>query len=260
MPTTATAYSAEFSLPETVQRDLGATLTCPIYRDGAIVAVTAAGSTLEILRPDGTQLLAPAAVTDVGGVAQYTVTAGSIASEVFQAGLQFIWRLVLAGETHSFRNLGAICRFVPQIPAHLGSLIGRVGNLQSYLPPGQTSWQSELELAWTQIQRWLYRQSNRPNLIVGSSDLVDLHIAWSLWVIYEDLARVSGADDTFRLARDDFRNEVDRLKSETSFQYASDDGATPDEDRRPAAGTVFLDNGEDWYPGKYEATPDRGWW
>ena len=88
MPVVRTDYAPGAEIPDCIQKDLNSTLSYPVYRDDALVAVTQAGSSFSLRRPDGTMLISNRAITVVGGEPQVTVTAADLSNEPYQMGVQ----------------------------------------------------------------------------------------------------------------------------------------------------------------------------
>lgn len=241
MPVVRELYAPRFEIPDLVQRDLGAVLSCPLDKDGAVVAVTQSGSTFSLRKPDGSLLVSAAAVTvGVDGIPTYTLSAGAIAAEPFQMGYRAEWSLVVAGQTASFRNEVGIVRCVPPLPISDRNLTGRHSTLDRSLNgTGRSSWQAWIETTWLECQRWLIQKGNRPHLIVQSSDLVDLMRVWTFYNIFVDLMS-AGNDPRYGELKRSYGDELEALKKTLSVSYAAADGAPPDAHRRPMQPVTFL--------------------
>lgn len=253
MPVDRPEYSVAFQTADLLQKDIGGRLLCPIYRDDALVVPSAA--TLTLKKPDGIVLLTGSG-TIVSSIAGYTVTAGNLSAEDYQMGYRAEWTLTISGADFSFRNEVGVVRFAPAIPLSDRDLRARHTDLDRYLGnTGETSWQKWIDESWYQLQRWLIQKGNRPQLIVQSTDLKDLATAWAMVVIFGDLAtNVSENDRVYRL-RNEYREELERLKKEVNLQYSTTDESIPDVRRRNTSpvtmlGTSGLGDGygtSDWY-------------
>ncbi len=262
MPTVSTPYTPDFKVPEQLQRDRDAALSCAVLRAG--VAVVVVSGNLQILRPDGSELHSAAIVVGPDSEATLTVAAAVLAAEPFQWGYSFYWTLTLTGTpaTQTFRNTGGIVRVHPSPPAHVGSILERRPNLNRRLAGlGQASWQPQLDSAWWALQRWLIAKGNRPNLLVEPSELLELHRAWSMWLIYDTLAENADEDEVLSGERDRFEAALDRIRKTVTFRYADGDELQTADDPRSARGSVFLGNGDyvgGWGPA--DNWRNRGGW
>jgi len=245
MPTTRIEYSADFQYPDLIPKDLGAVLTCPIYRDGAIVAP--ASGTYALRKPGGESWLT-GSVSVVSDVARVTIASGTIADETLQMGYRMEWSLVIGGLTYVFRNEVGIVRAAPTCPVSDRDLIARHSSLNDWLAgSGETSWQDWIDEAWAQCQRWLIQKGNRPHLILQSSDLKDLMACWAMVVILRDLStNASEADKVYRL-RNEYMEELKQLQDGLRLAYSEADETYPDDERRPATPSTFLSaHGWNW--------------
>jgi len=237
MPIDRTEYSTAFQVPELLQRDTAGRVTCPIYRNGALVAPSSAA--YAIIKPDGSELVSGAGtiVSDVAGV---TIAPATIAGEPYQMGYRIIWDLTIASEDHKFRNELGIVRYAPYCPVSDADLLARHSGLDRNLRAGVTSWQPHIDEAWYQLQRWLLQKGNRPHLIVQSSDIKDLATVWALVVIFKDLATLATTEDRNYRLRNEYMEELDKLKKEIQFSYSSTDNEIPERRQRPASPITFL--------------------
>ena len=133
MPVTRTDYAPGAEIPDCIQRDLTSVISFPVYRDDAVAAVTASGSSFSLRRPDGSLLISGRAVTVVGGVPQVTVTSAEIAAEPYQMGYRGEWTLVIAGSIYNYRNEVGIVRFAPVLPISDRNLTGRHSKIDTWL-------------------------------------------------------------------------------------------------------------------------------
>jgi hypothetical protein len=260
MPVVRTEYAAGVEIPDLIQRDLGATLSYPLYRDDAVVPVTQAGSTFSLRKPDGNLLIGPAAVTVGGdGIPTYAIAAGTIANEPFQMGYRAEWSLVVAGVTSAYRNEVGIVRCAPPLPISDRNLTGRHSKLDTWLQgTGKTTWQSWIDMTWYEVQRWLIQRGNRAHRIFQTSDLVDLVRVWTMFNILRDVVS-SQNGEKFRELYTEYKDELKALQDSTTFAYSQTDEATPDRHRRTARPVTFL--GTSGWPDEgrgYGYDPD-GW-
>src|SRR3990167_3168203 len=93
-------YSFAVPYPNILERQRQHILKMPAYRDGALIAPTAAGSSLTLYKPGGDELVDAAAVTVTNSVAQYTLAAATLSSSIaFGDGYTEVWTLVMPDGT-----------------------------------------------------------------------------------------------------------------------------------------------------------------
>lgn len=101
-----------------------------------------------------------------------------------------------------------------------GDLRAFVPDLDSYLPQRrgqklQSSWQPQIDKAFTEIQRRLRNNGNRPCLVLDSEQLRQVHEPLSLAMIASAILSTNGADMWAKLAErwtEQYENEWARLK------------------------------------------------
>jgi hypothetical protein len=240
MPVVRTDYAPGAEIPDCIQRDLSSTIAFPVYRDDMVVAVTQAGSSFSLRKPDGSLLISGRAVTVVGGVPQVSISSSEIASEPFQMGYRGEWTLVISGSTYNYRNEIGIVRYAPILPISDRNLTGRHSKIDTWLAgTGKSSWQTWIDLTWAECQRWLVQKGNRANLIVQSSDLVDLMRVWTMRNILTDILS-SQNGERFRDLFEEYKRQCSELQSTLTFAYAHTDDVIPDSQRRAATPVTFL--------------------
>lgn len=257
MPVTRTTYSTSFELPDLIQRDLGATLTCPVEVNDA--KVTPSAGTFTLRRSDGTKIIDAAAVTIPSDTAQYAVAAGVIASEPYGMGYQAEWSLTLSGVAQTFRNEVGICRVVPSCPVTQTMLEDRhTGVTRDLSGTGETTLQKWIASAWKQFNRWLLQQGNRPQALLYPHEMVDIVTVWALRAFYFDIAQHADREGHRAKYAEDYRLELDALKGSTHFAYSKADDVVADSRRRSAQPVTTLgSHGWPEYGRGYGYDPDR---
>jgi hypothetical protein len=223
-------------LPHLFQIGVDTTIKAPLYVDGSLVAPDAA-STVQIISPDGTDLVAATTVTVTGSIAEYTLSAASSAALSPEEGYQVEWVLLVSTVqvARARTDAATVRRLLPPVITDV-DIIRRVRALDTSLAGTITTmgdFQDPLDEGWTQIQARLYAQGNRPNLIMSPSSLRAVHLALTLAIIFEDLAaRLNAYEDRAAAFRREFLDEWNALV----FLYdAGDDGQPDDKHRRRAA-------------------------
>jgi hypothetical protein len=234
-----TIYAARFSGPETLVKGRANLVTCPLYRDGAVVAPASSGSTLTVLRPDGTALVDAQAVTVTGSVAQYSIGSSVLAAEPYREGYSVEWSLVVAGTTHRFRRSGAVCRSQLYPVVTDLDLIRRHSDLASQRPASLGSYQAQLDEAWADLTDDLRLQGNLPHRILSSEDLRRVHMFRALVIIFRDF-RVGGQEAKWADLQAEYEDLARKAFDGLSVVYDRDEDGTGGEVRRPAHATTFF--------------------
>jgi hypothetical protein len=188
MPATV-GYTARFVRPERYERARANTFDCEVWLDGALVAPTAAGSSLTIYDRAGTAVVSAAAVTVTGSIAE--VTAGAQVEKSYEDGWVWEWSLVMAGVLRVFRNTGALVRNDMAPPATDQDLYEVVSALD---PAGhapitrETTFQTKLDKAWVTIWKRIERDVRHPWRIINAAELLDSQVLLTLALIFEDLS------------------------------------------------------------------------
>lgn len=238
MPVVRTDYAPGAEIPDCIQRDLNVILSFPVYRDDATANVTSGSFSLR--KPDGSLLISGRACTIVSGVPQVVIQSSEIAAEPFQMGYRGEWELKITGSTYNYRNEVGIVRYAPTLPISDRNLTGRHSKLDTWLAgTGKTTWQTWIDLTWSECQRWLIQKGNRPHLIVQSSDLVDLMRVWTMRNILTDIIS-SQNGERFRDLFEEYKRQTSELQGTLSFAYAHTDDVVPDQQRRTSSPVVFL--------------------
>lgn len=100
MSSAETLYTFRESYPDVLQRGRACVVTRPVYRDGALVTPTQAGSTFSLLGPSGETLVDEQPVTVTSSIARYSLSAGVLADTLpLGEGYQQVWTLVLPDGT-----------------------------------------------------------------------------------------------------------------------------------------------------------------
>lgn len=243
MSSTETLYSARFELPELFELGRNQVIMCRVYRSGALVAPTEAGSTVTIYNASNTAVVSAAAVTVSGSVARYTALAAALGTTPGE-GWQVEWSLVMPdGVTHVFRTDAALVRrrLYPVITeADLYRRVSGLDGSQAAAITSQTAWADKIDEAWVTIQQMLIRAGNRPNLVTSPSSFREAHLELTLALIFEDFA--SRLNEAYGSRATAHRENFRRAWSELRFLYDADDSGQADSasSRKAAPRSVWL--------------------
>lgn len=252
MALTDQRHAVRFALPDLIVRGADHTIYAPIYLDAALVNPSGATPTVSVYNAAGTAVVAAQNATVSGDIAQYTISAATLASEALGERWRVQWTLTLAGGTVlTPRNDAALVR------AGLWPVISDV-DVQRRMPAlnlssttaisAATNWQGELDEAWTMINLRLIRLGNRPNLIMEPSALRECHMNLTLALIFEGRL-ASRLDEAYREQAMYYMDQYHRAWSELNPRYDSDDDGNTDLRRRPGTPLIWLSGGRSRWTG-----------
>ncbi len=238
MPLLLTEYSGGLRGPELLQRDLGGTLTCPVYYQGALVTPT--GGTCTLKDSAGTAKVTPA-VTVPTTIARAAFSTTDLAPLSYGMGYRAYWRLTFTDGYRDFQTEVGIVRWAPSCPISDVNLLARRSNLGKLLQgTGETSFQKWITEAWQECQRWLLRQAgNRAHLALNQDELVDLLVAWTLRNLYQEMAENADPAGIYRVAYLDWRDSLKSAMDELVLTYDADDDGLPDDAKRRGQAPVM---------------------
>lgn len=238
MPTVSTAYKSRFDVAEEIARARGATLSCPVELDGAVVE--ADSGTFTLYDGAGTARVAGSVTTSAAHTATYAIASSAIADLPYGFTYYVEWVLVLGGETHVFRNTCGIVRETLPCPVSQRDLLDLHGELTSYIQgTGEDDLDRWIETAWRYCQRWMQRQGRRASAVLSPADLKELGTVWSLEVLTRDLS-TGLAESHFGELAEHYRAERKRLQGEINWEVDRDGDGQIDAKREAGLSTVFL--------------------
>ena len=181
-------YAFARPVPYLFQQGVTETIQAPIRHGstGALVAPTAAGSSVTITDPAGTEIVSGAAVAVSSSTAGYALTPP--ASGTLGEGWTVVWTLIIDGETYTYRQSAILCEFVPPNLISVIDVVGRFPELQHRVPQSQgdrgdgVGWQPQIDTAYYEFIQgllddarpiWLIREATgyRPWLLARALQL-----------------------------------------------------------------------------------------
>jgi len=232
-----------FQLPRLIEQGKAQTLSLPVF-DG-LAQVTPSLGVYTLFDRGGLQVFT-APVTNLGSN-DVALVAGDTSALVRGEAWQEEWELTIDGVVETFHREAALVGRVVY-PTITDVDLERIHpGLSAYLPTTQTSWQEQREEAFSQLQARLLGKGNRPNLIVSSWALRNVHLYWSAFLIAE-LLRVTSSGRWGQLAAD-WGARVEAEWGALSFQYDDDDDGVPDGDDSAVPTLLLADlpeQGGDW--------------
>ncbi len=225
----AVLYSARFDTADFVQQARNEVLSCRVYRAGAIVAVTQAGSTVTIFDDNNEAVVDAAAVVVTDGVATYTLL-GTVTDDLeLSDSWRIEWSLVVAGVTYTFDNRVVHARRVPFPVLTEAGIYGRVAALD---PTGhapisrRTEYSREIDDAWIRLVNRLVESGKRIELITDPSVLREVHLLLVLATTFDDLA--ARLNESHGIAAAAFRAQYEAAWGSLNLPTDTDDDGDAD--------------------------------
>lgn len=244
---TSTLYTARFELPTLMQRSTTGTIRLTVYRGGLQIVPTS--GVVTVARPNGDAFLDAVTATIAGG-GTASRALGDTTGEQLSDGWVVTWVMAMPdGETHTFRNDGALVRDI------LNPVITELDLFRRYrgLDPTSSSpisivtdYSGSIDEAWVEINHRLIEAGRRPWLIVSSSALRKAHLELTLSYVFDNLG-IRG-NDLITDSQSTHRAQYEAAWSAMSFNYdTSEDGRVDDPDSRTGAssGTLWT-SGKGW--------------
>jgi hypothetical protein len=178
MSAAETVYTARIPYPDVIERGRLQTVALEMYRDGALVAPTQAGSTLTIYDPSNTAIVSAAAITVTSSIATYAIPALSLpATLALGEGYLQEWSLIMPGDTvpRVYRRTMALAlrSLFPVITD--ADLTAEYPDLVTQLAGVMTHLQSLIDEAWKRIVRRVIRSGRYTYQIMDADSFADWH-------------------------------------------------------------------------------------
>lgn len=240
-------YSPRFLHKTYLERDRENPLRLGVYEAGAVVAPDS--GELRVYNASNVLLAQNDTSADAGGFAIATVDPAQLTGQTLGAGWRVEWHLMMPdGLTHVFRNGAALCRVRLPQAASIADLLVWHADLNEYIPPTQTTWQPQGDMAWADILNWIESKGRRPFLVTDSSELRELHEA--MWLERVGSALGADGDETNRWVRLEAKwsGRAEKIRDGLTFEYdENDEGRATQGGRASANPTLWLcQAGEDW--------------
>lgn len=232
-----------FALPRMIEQGKAQTLSFAVY-DG-LTRVTPTLGVYTLFDTGGLQVFT-ALVTNLGSN-DVALVAGDTSALSRGEAWQERWELTIAGVVETYYREAALVGRAIAATITDDDLERVHPGLSAYLPSTQTSWEPQRVEAFDQLQARLLGKGNRPNLIIGSWALRNVHLYWSLFLVASVL-RVEQSGRWGQLASD-WGARVEAEWDALSFQYDDDDDGIPDGDDSAVPTLLLTDlpeQGGDW--------------
>lgn len=213
MPKPIHRQSFPLAIVRGVDQDLSIALEAV---DGQQAIITEATLTIK----DGSRVLVEDSATVVAdGVASYSLDADTSSGWSLTDALLLLWTVTVDGQVYKYRQAADVVLYdyTPTITVtdalKLAPSLGALVDGGSY-----EALANLLDQTSGEIQRKLRSKGRRPNLIVDSWALADIHMSLFLWRGFVLVANSLG-DDRYRQAAEDYRQEYESYWASTQFRY-----------------------------------------
>lgn len=246
MTTTSFRFSPPTGLPRMILRGQDQTLDISWFVENSLIT-TITGATLTLKQGSRVLLDAvPATTLGAGGVsATYDLTAAQVPDTLsFSDTMLEIWTLTgtvfgTPAEVTTRRS-GHLVRTILYPLINDADLISRHRRIEDIRPPGITNFAQYRDLAWEVLNRDLIKKGRRPELILDSYSLVDMHVYKSLELIFRDAITFVGDgryNDLADMYNDAYREEFENVQ----FRYdRNENEAIEDDEREAASPSIWL--------------------
>ena len=232
-----TLYTARFLTPEAFERGRVNTITCPVYRLGAIVSPVS--GTVSIYKADQTAVVSSAAVTITSSVATYQTS--TLATYALEDGWLVEWALAMPdGVTHTFRRDASLVRRALYPVVTDADLLRRHSDLTQLRASGVTSYQDYIDESWAVIINRLVAGGKRPWLVMSPSAFRDVHLNLALHMIWLDYATSAGDTSRYQQLADHYGRGYEEAWTRCAFSYDTDDENKVSDRRSAGSPTLWL--------------------
>ena len=231
---------AHYRIPRMIERGSTQVLTLPVYGDDGTSAQTATSGTVSIY--DGSAAIVEDQTVTVGPPASHTLAGSATADRGLSERLLEVWTLTISGTVHTLTRPAYLMRRVLTPTLIDADLVEYHSDILSLLDPDETTLEKPRTAAWEFVQRKLIRNGRRPQLVIDSWQLRDLHAYRTLELFFRDAAASVGDGRYVELARE-YAELTAAAWSEISFRYdADEDGYVGDQldETTPGQGVVYL--------------------
>lgn len=238
-----TDYSVRMIGPEVLERARAQTIQLAVSTAGALVAPTAAGSSVSLLKPGGGYVFEAQPVVVADSLATYAIPAASLPDTLDLGVLyQLRWRLVLPdGTVRTFRRACSVARFQMCLPVAGEDLTeGEYPDLLDQLAEYSASLDSWLYAAKRDVLRELGKQNQWPEIITDPGDLYELIRQRALWRIFKFIKTRSpqGTDSNYSEAMQLHHELYQHEWATLAVRFDRDGDGLPDDNARQSVRRV----------------------
>ena len=239
---TTTYLTARFLTPDYLVQGQTNALSCPLWRDGALVAPTQAGSTVTVY-DSANQVVVSAPVTVTGNVATYSLASSYVPTTLSRGmGWRIEWSLIVSGVTTTYRNNAGL------VKSQLAPMVtdADLFRRESALNPAGTApissvtdYQDYLDEAWVTLHGLLTGKGSLPHLIMEPSALREPYICLTLSLVFEDFR--TRLHEQWNEKAKDYRARFEKAWDGLAFEYdKTDSGQSDGRKKRSANPSIWL--------------------
>tara|TARA_R110002124_G_scaffold48723_4_gene143586 strand:+ start:863 stop:1630 length:768 start_codon:yes stop_codon:yes gene_type:complete len=237
------------ALPRMIVRGEAVTLSLNVFVDDSATKDTLASATLTLKQ--GSTKIVDAQTATVGGSvsASYNLTAGDTSSLSLSDDLLELWTVTTSGgETVTIRRSGHLVRHALFPLVKDSDLVARHNQLNDIRPSGLSNWLEYIKTAWEILNRDLIKRGKRPELVLDSYAIFDLHIYKTLNLIFRDMTTFVG-DGRYHEMAENYHEAYKQEFEVVQFHYDSDLDGDIDEEKEAATPSLWLSAPVGWYGG-----------
>lgn len=225
-----------YQLPYFIERNVEQALTLDVYNDAG-TQQTASAATITLYR-GSTVVVNAAAATSLGPPASYTLPAATTTTEILGDNWLAVWTLTIGGAAREYRREAFLVRDI-LYPTIIDTDLTDLHPELTTLRPG--GFEAERDASFAMIQRKLIAVGRRPNLILSSSALVDVHTYATLERVFRGF-HASIGDERYSELDTKYRDLFQSAWDSLNFKHdADEDGVfSGDAERAAAQPTIWL--------------------
>ena len=230
-------YVNRHSLPTMIRRGFDEALTVNVYDDAGNLEA-ASGGTVDVFA--GSTAIVSGGALQLGGTATHLILGTQTADLSLADDWLIVWNLTIDGEPQTYSQPAYLVRRVLDPVLIDDDLTELHSDLLDLIDPDQSTFETQREAAWLILNKRLIALGRRPQLIIDSWMLRDVHRAITLEIIFRDFG-LSVGDGRYSHLADHYaavgREEFDSLR----FRYDSgEDGHAATDDAKAAVPVVYL--------------------
>lgn len=236
-----TYTTARLLTPDYLVRAADNAISCPLWRDGSLVAPTS--GTVSVYDASNTAIVSAAAVTVTGNIATYTITAAALPTTLqLGMGWRVEWTLTVSSVATTCRNSAGLVRSRLAPVVTDADLFRRESSLNPVgtAPISSVSdYQDYLDEAWVTLHGRLTGKGSLPHLVMEPSALREPHILLTLSLIFNDFR--TRLNEAYADKAKEYADKFEKAWEQLRFEYDSTDSGQSDGRRkRSASPTIWL--------------------
>lgn len=226
---------ARQALPRFLQKGKADTATQPVYSGGQLVAPSSGTYTLK--DANGTTVLDGLAVT----IGADKIASRAIAStwadshSLPQPTWREVWSLVIDGTTETVEREVMVCRVAPVRHVTDQDLFRMHSNWSRSMPPGRTSYEEPIELAWEDLIARLLGDQVFPNRVLNWWTVARVHRLMAAAIVCRDFSTTEGREGKWGQLAADYGKDADSLYDKTFLRRDEDEDGVGSSDGRQVA-------------------------